>query len=345
MALVENSGHGSRFHEGDQNLNLPEISFVIPVYNAGDMLQTCLESIFRQDYPDDKFEVLVIDGGSVDNTVNVAKKFPVRLIYNSERRADHGNFLGVKSAKGSYIVILAADNEIPSEDWLRKLTKPVIEHPDLAGVIPLPVSSPMDPPINVYYTLLKTDPLTFFVFDSFGNLFDAYKPVEKCGEYYVYRFPKERCPLIGLAQGFMVRRNLVPDSINFDDTAPFCEMVAKGYKFAVTPDGVYHYHLKSLRHFVRKYIFRSKTRPTLTVVKRSILFTKRRKMRLIMWFIYSLSLIWPSVDSVKGYIKKANRAWFYHPIACLLIALIDILCALSNPRGIYSVLKWVDLVQ
>lgn len=327
-------------------MNLPEISFVIPVYNAGDMLQACLESIFRQDYPKDKFEVLVIDGGSVDNTVDVAKKFPVRLIYNPERRADHGNFLGVKSAKGNYIVILAADNEIPSEDWLRKLTKPVVEHPDLAGVIPLPISSPMDPPINVYYTLLKTDPLTFFVFDSFGNLFNAYKLIKEYDEYRVYRFPKERCPLIGLAQGFMVRRELVPDSINFDDTAPFCEMVAKGYKFAVTLNvGVYHYHLKSLRHFIRKYVFRSRTRPKLTVVKRPLIFTKRRKVRMIAWFIYSLSLIWPALDSIKGYKNKGNKAWFYHPIACLLITLIDILYAVTHPRGTYSVLKWVNLLQ
>ena len=53
----------------------PEITVIIPVRNESDTIVSCLESIARQDYPPDKFEVIISDDFSEDDTSEKVKKF------------------------------------------------------------------------------------------------------------------------------------------------------------------------------------------------------------------------------------------------------------------------------
>ena len=293
-----------------------------------------------QNYTSNKMEVLIVDGGSTDDTLQIARKFPVRIINNSKRCADRGNYIGVKNASGEYVIVVAADNELPTPTWLKMMVKPVIRYSQVDGVIPLPVDNPGSPGMNQYYTLIKTDPLTFFVFDSFGNLFSAYEPEFGDDEYMIFRFPEERCPLIGLAQGFMVRRELVPDSIGHDDVAPFCEMVEEGYRFAVPLHvGIHHHHLKSISHFIRKYVFRASTRSSRLKVERPLLFNKKRLVRMRLWLLYSLFWLWSTIDAIRGYKNKPDKAWFYHPLACYLTTIIYAIYSLADLRSYSNILK------
>ena len=56
---------------------LPLISVILPTYNNDKVLFNCLDSIFKQDYKN--FEVLIIDGGSSDNTLKIAKQFNTKF--------------------------------------------------------------------------------------------------------------------------------------------------------------------------------------------------------------------------------------------------------------------------
>ena len=51
----------------------PKVSFVIPTFNSERTLDECLSSISNQDYPD--MEIIVVDNGSDDKTVEIAKKY------------------------------------------------------------------------------------------------------------------------------------------------------------------------------------------------------------------------------------------------------------------------------
>jgi len=59
---------------------LTPFSVIVPVYNGSETLDACLTALMEQDYPRERFEVIVVDDGSTDDTAQIAIKFGVRLI-------------------------------------------------------------------------------------------------------------------------------------------------------------------------------------------------------------------------------------------------------------------------
>lgn len=57
-----------------------DYSIIVPVYNGADTLADCLQLLTNQDFPAGRYEVIVIDDGSTDETAQIARQFPVRLI-------------------------------------------------------------------------------------------------------------------------------------------------------------------------------------------------------------------------------------------------------------------------
>ena len=55
------------------NSNVIDVSVIIPSYNAGSTITRCIESLLVQDYPIKKFEIIVVNDGSTDNTENIVK--------------------------------------------------------------------------------------------------------------------------------------------------------------------------------------------------------------------------------------------------------------------------------
>ncbi len=109
------------------------VSIIIPVLNSERTIWDCLEAILDQGYPRENYEIIMVDNGSTDKSVDIIKKSPVKLLF--EKRA-HNSYmarnLGIKHAAGDIIVFLDADC-IPRESWLMNLTAP-FTNPDI-GVV------------------------------------------------------------------------------------------------------------------------------------------------------------------------------------------------------------------
>src|SRR5438477_6377740 len=90
---------------------LPLISVVVPSYNQGRFLRQSLESIFRQEYP--RLEVVVIDGGSTDDSVPIIREYAPRLAFWRSAR-DGGQSAaineGVAHCRGDLVAWLNSDD-------------------------------------------------------------------------------------------------------------------------------------------------------------------------------------------------------------------------------------------
>jgi glycosyltransferase involved in cell wall biosynthesis len=111
-----------------QDRGLPEmLSVVIPVLNCESMIQVQLDALAEQDYKGD-WEVLVVDNGSTDGTVEVAKAYAdrlpnLRIIDASSRRGvSHARNCGARAADGDLIVICDADDRV-RPTWVRKMAE------------------------------------------------------------------------------------------------------------------------------------------------------------------------------------------------------------------------------
>lgn len=85
------------------------VSIIVPVRNEEKYLANCLQAILEQDYPSDRFEVLVVDGLSIDRTPEVAAQFSarcsnIRLLKNPQGTVSAAMNIGIKNARGEVIV-------------------------------------------------------------------------------------------------------------------------------------------------------------------------------------------------------------------------------------------------
>ncbi|MFH1858150.1 MAG: glycosyltransferase family 2 protein [Candidatus Omnitrophota bacterium] len=123
----------------------PSASVIILTKNAGSVFQKTLDQIFSQHLK--PLEVLVIDSGSTDGTVDLVQRYPVRLLSIKPEEFGHGRTrnLGARLAKGEFLVFLTQDAIPTSEDWLSALVAPFMEDERLAGVYGRQVPRGADP--------------------------------------------------------------------------------------------------------------------------------------------------------------------------------------------------------
>ena len=99
----------------------PLVSIIILNYNAGNLLLDCVDSIQQTNY--NNYEIIVVDNNSTDEShVKCSKKFPtISLIENTENLGYcGGNNVGIKYAKGDYIIILNPDTLV-DPNWIKEL--------------------------------------------------------------------------------------------------------------------------------------------------------------------------------------------------------------------------------
>ncbi len=86
-----------------------KISIIIPVFNESAIIQTCLNRLNA----DSDLEIIVVDGGSEDNTVELAQGYKVNVIVADKGRANQMN-QGAKIATGDILLFLHADTCLPT---------------------------------------------------------------------------------------------------------------------------------------------------------------------------------------------------------------------------------------
>ncbi len=301
-------------------MDLPKISFLTPVFNEARQMEPFLRNIRDQDYPQDKIEIVIADGGSTDNTVAIASRFGCRIISNPEKLAEPGLVRCEDSATGDLFVIMAADNRLPRKDWLKLMVRPFLEDPEVWGAYTHIVPSADDNLFNRYYSLLHVEPFSWFVYGNYCNprrFRFCYQTAELHTGYEIYSFTLKNHPLIAFAQGFVLRRDFRRESKNKgDDILPFIQLIEDGHKIAYVPQaGIQHLHLQGYINYLKKYQSRIRN----NLYKKNIGFDSRRaylsfsrKTKKYLWLIYGSTVVGPLFHSLIWYLRDKEKCWFWH---------------------------------
>ena len=116
-------------------MNPIDISVIIPVKNGQRYLESVLKGVFSQEI-NAEFEVIIVDSGSTDKTLDIIAQYPVRLYQIEENEFNHGltRNLGISKAQGKYIILMTAD-AIPCDNyWMKRLIENIKEDQGVAGV-------------------------------------------------------------------------------------------------------------------------------------------------------------------------------------------------------------------
>lgn len=98
-------------------------SVIIPNYNKEKYVKECLDSIFNQTLSKDMYEVIVIDDGSTDNSLDIIKNYDVKLLRTNRKRAGGARNVGIDAAQGEYIIFVDSDDYLYSNEVFEKLDK------------------------------------------------------------------------------------------------------------------------------------------------------------------------------------------------------------------------------
>lgn len=315
----------------------PKITFIIPTYNASFHLERCLKSIRGQDYPGDKIEVIVADGGSSDNTLDITREYGGKIIQNHKKLAEYGLQLGMLSATGEFLVPFAADNGLIGRDWAAKVVKVFARNNDISAVWGRLAAGKDDSSLNKYFELIQSDPLNWFLNK---NLLRYKKTALKQGDWFIFNVEPQR-PLVWGANGLVYRAQNVKSvwvrEGYFGDNDAFQQMIMQGDNKVAYFDRpfVYHHHVARISDWIKKWKRNYKLHFLSKLETRNLgwVFSGGFKARLLLWLPYSLCPLFSGIHSIYLALRQRSIYWFYHPWVSFLQTAVYLYITLTDVKG------------
>lgn len=311
--------------------NLPSVSILIPTLNAAKFLDICLKAIAKQDYPKDKIEIVVADGGSTDKTLAIAKKYKAKIYPNPLKTGEAGKAVAFKKAKNELVALIDSDNILPDKNWLERMVLPFTDKQVIGSEPWSFVYGKKDGFIDRYCALMgMNDPLCYFLgnYDRLNVLSGKWTELnlkqEDKGDWLKVSLKPPVVPTIG-ANGTILRRlpllksGLIGDYLfDIDILAQLASK--KTISFAKVKIGIIHYYCDGdIKKFVRKqkrrikdYLFYQKSGV------RKYPWESQNKTGLLKFVLSCITIVPLLYQSLKGFIKKPDTAWLFHPLACWL---------------------------
>lgn len=288
------------------------ISVVVCTYNRQDLLKLCIESLFNQSYPKDKYEIIIIDSGPTNGTEDIDIKLlnhspcEFRYIYRDSIGLSAARNVGIVESKGNVIAFIDDDAEA-NEDWLKYLVEPYDEA-DVVCVggktIPKYESTPS-----------KWFEKRFWGWVGLQDLGETRKTIEKgkLEEYPVgcnVSFRKEIFKKIGFFREDLGR--IKGSLLSYEETEICDRILFSGYKIVYEPKGIVRHFIPkdrvSLMHFIKRYYFEGISEARVnTSFKKSIRISLRVLTYPIKFLIISDIHIFFSIFYSIGFIIESIR--------------------------------------
>ncbi len=317
--------------------NLPTISIITCTYNCDlKLFEKVLKAIQVQNYPKKLIEHLILDGGSTNNINKLAKKYGCHLIVRKDlKEAEQMRAsLGFEIAKGKILLMLQSDNIVVSKDWIMQMVAPFREEENIyftysdknnyfKGMNLLTrycaLFGANDP--TIYY-LKKTEKIRM---DE--DKYNKGKILSENDNYYVVRFNKSNLPTLGDNGQMFLRsaiRKVTGNHVGYMHTDAIAQLLDLGYDtFGVVKNSVIHVQKNDiLKSVSRRVEIKEKFYDKYRGKRKYLVYNAKSpedRLNLIKYIIYSVTFIIPLAESIRGYLKIKDTAWFLHPVICFLM--------------------------
>ncbi len=225
-----------------QKQNNPDVTVLICTWNRVADLLNALKALSLQTFSLERFEVIVVDNNSTDNTAQAVKEMtsqaPYRLHYISETRQGKSHALNAGIGKAAASIIACTDDDCrPAPDWLEQGLKS-FDNPDV-GILG-------GPGLSVFPESVQQDPKRMFLAQRFLGDF---QPFDEFSEV------TDKNPPLGLNLWF--RKEVAQAAGGFDtnlgptgkkhlcreETAFVRGAQAAGYRVFFNPSSIVHHHI------------------------------------------------------------------------------------------------------
>jgi GT2 family glycosyltransferase len=239
-----------------------ETSIIIVSWNVQELLRACLNSLELTQYEGQKIEVIVVDGGSKDGSVEMIRQdFPlVKLVAREDNVGfPKGNNLGMAQAKGDYFLLLNPDTEV-IDDAPGTMVSFLKNNPQVGAVGP----RLLNPDGTIQSSRRRFPTFATAVFES--TWLESRAPRSLLDQYYMNDLPEDESVEVDWLVGacLMVRREVYTsvgpmdeDYFMYSEELDWCRRIKEnGWKIVNLPDAkvIHHYGKSSDQAIVQRHI-------------------------------------------------------------------------------------------
>lgn len=315
----------------------PLITIIIATFNSEKVLPRTLTAIRNQSYPQDKLKILAVDGGSTDKTLEIAQKYDCETINNPYTDPVNAKKIGYEAAQGEFSIVIDHDEVLENPQSIEYKVKAIKSNPDCKVVFYSGYKKPNDYPLLNQYISDFGDPVSCYYYNFPKDykflektLKKNYLVIKETEDYYIISFKNyKKKPLFELAcAGSLVETTYIKNIITchgMEEVAhAFYLLIEEGFDTMIflKNDPLVHYSADSLKNYFPKIKWRICNNIHFPKMKAQGLLgrisnTKSKKWKLYFFPLYSITLLFPLLQSVYFSISRKNVAYMLHPLFCL----------------------------
>lgn len=301
-----------------------DITIVMPTLNSEKTIERTLRSIRGQKIDQETVEILVIDGGSTDHTVEIARKYRAVVLENPEKIPATAKRIGFSSARGEYVIMQDSDEVWRSRYQLARRLRFFAENPDVYCLITDKLVPGKGCGLSCAYLNMVADPFSYIIYQKKYSTAEQNKKylVRESESGNVYQYRRDDITPIGDGGCTMVNlrkaREIYGDKVASQEFAGtiFIQMVNATHKVGIIPgDDITHYSTASFRSFLKKLRFRIHL--NLNDAEKAgfgsrTKYCRKLQQRKLLFVLYALSGIGPVWDSVRLSVRYGRPSFLLH---------------------------------
>lgn len=317
------------------------LSIVIATCNSARTLPMVLTSIRKQTYPQNLIEILVVDGGSTDETISIAKKFRCKIIANPHVEPVSAKIVGYHNAKGDYIIYLDTDEVIENSNSIFLKYSVFKKNGAVKAVIGSGYTDPPHASFITSYINEFGDPFSFFVYRLSKNTLYYYSALKRMfpirresATTVLFDFSKKgKGMLLELgAANTMIDRNYIKRQFHHFTSEVFAHLfqrlISQSTLVAmVKNDPVIHFSTTDIKEYLNKINWRVKNNIYHVSAMGVSGFTGRErfqsrmmKIKKYLFIPYAYSIILPLLDALYLVLTRRNISYLFHVVFTIITA-------------------------